>query len=267
MKIGRKISGIALSLMVFTLLGSGTALAVTLTQEFNTEQNLPKGTITSLDSGANSISVTTRDNVNNIYGVVVEQGDVSFNSNRNSNTSVAYSGVVDTLVSNANGPIKSGDIITVDIIEGVGEKAVGNGRVLGIAQNDFDENSEKSKIINSGDQSINIGLIPVKISVSNYSDIAGSGTERNRIESIADGVAGKTVKPFAMVAAGLILIGGAFAATFLLTTSSFGSMISIGRNPFAQKKIVSSLFGLILISVGIFCTSLLVSYFILRVLG
>lgn len=264
MKTRNKLIGIfGVFLAVFF---SGNTLAATLTQEFKTNKSFANGTIVSLDAGSNSISPTTRDNVNNIFGVVVKEGDISFSDSQSSDTSVAHSGVVDTLVSNANGDINNGDIITVFGVEGVGEKADSNGRVLGVAQADFNNDSANSQSVSAGNEVIKVGLIPVKISVSNFSDIAGGG-DRNRIEKIADEVAGKKAETYAIIASGLILLAGAFAATFLLTSSSFGSMISIGRNPFAQKKIVTSLLGLVALSIAIFGVSLLLSYLILKILG
>lgn len=276
MKKSKLKSLLILAFLISTSLAANIS-AATLSRDFFSEEKLAKGTIVSLDQQASKVLKSNFKNLHNMFGVVVEEGDISFKRQADEQiVAVANEGVMDTLVSTANGEIKSGDPITVRSVEGVGEKATQNGRIVGIAQDNFSAQSSNGKnftIDQEGSKKdIVVGLLPVKLGVTDYtlSNPAlgtASEQERNWIERIADSFAGKEVKPIALIAAGLVLVSGVFIATFLITSSSFASVISIGRNPFARKNIITSLIGLIALSVGIFASSIALAYLILRLLG
>jgi hypothetical protein len=262
--------------IVFSL--SAAVSAVTLTQNFRASEQLAKGTIISLDKQASAVTRSNGKNITNMYGVVVESGDISFftQAEHQNDATVSNSGVVLTLVSNATGDIEVGDPITVNGIAGIGQKATVSGRILGVAQSAFSDKSPNAKQFevdqNGSKKNIKVGLIPVRISVSDYTTSTSAldlkdEQNRNKIEQIADSLAGKIVKPIALIISGLILISGVFISTFLITSSSYASMVSIGRNPLSEKKIIRSLIGLIALSIGIFCASLLLSYLTLKILG
>src|SRR4051812_3591345 len=104
----------ALSSTLVFLLGS-SVLAVTLAQNFQSSEALARGTVVSLSSQDGNVDKASRDNLGNLFGIVVESGDISFGQNgQTSVVSVASSGVVDALVSDINGSIKTGDAVTVD---------------------------------------------------------------------------------------------------------------------------------------------------------
>jgi hypothetical protein len=60
---------------------------------------------------------------------------------------IALAGRVPVNVSLENGPIKAGDPITISSIPGVGAKAIKPGRVIGLALESIDENSDKTTIM------------------------------------------------------------------------------------------------------------------------
>ncbi len=257
-----------MGVLSISLLGLQTS-AATVTQAYKTHKKLAKGTIVSLDKGASLVVEANRQNLSNLYGVVVEKGDLSFGqTNEASNTTVvANAGVVETLVSTSNGSIDSGDPITVDAITGVGEKATKSGRIIGVAQDKLDSESSNSQVFTLGadNSPVKVGLIPVKIEVRNYDITSGqvfaaSGKSRNKLLQVADSVAGKQVKPYALIISGLVLLFGIFLATFMIMSSGYASLIAIGRNPLAEKKIVRSLIRMLLAAVIIFVLSLALAY-------
>lgn len=275
MKTAKIIAIIASGLYLIATI-SPSVLAASLSKDFKAHESLATGTIVSLDEEASVVVKASRVNVHNMYGVVVAEGDISFKGEAADQVPVANQGVVQTLVSTAAGEIKAGDAITVMSVEGIGEKASQNGRMVGVAQADFDEQSTNTKTFsitqNGSKKDIKVGLLSVKLGVTDYTTAAsnlGSASEqdRNLLERLADSFAGKQVKPIALFVSGLVLLSGVFIATFLITSSSFASVISIGRNPFARKHIMSSLVGLIVMSVGIFCGSLVLAYLMLKLLG
>jgi hypothetical protein len=257
---------------VFVL--SINASAATVTQTYKAGKSLAKGTIVSLDKGASLVVEADRQNLSNLYGVVVEKGDLSFGQAADTNSAVvANGGVVDTLISTSNGTVDAGDPITVDAITGVGEKATKSGRIIGVAQDKIDKNANNTQTFTlSGDGStVSVGFVPVKIEVRNYDITSGqvfaaSGKSRNKLLQVADSLAGKQVKPYALIISGLLLLFGIFMATFMITSSGYASLIAIGRNPLAEKKIVRSLMRMLLASVIIFVLSLALAYAVITFL-
>lgn len=254
--------------VIWALILGGGAYAATVTQTYNTERTLAKGTIVSLDKDASLVVEANRENLTNLYGVVVEKGDLSFGQASSEKTAVvANGGVVETLVSTSNGAVVAGDPITVDAITGVGEKATKSGRIIGVAQSAINDNSANTQSFTlSGDGSrVSVGLIPVKIEVRNYDITSGqvfaaSGKSRNKLLQVADSLAGKQVKPYALIISGLLLLFGIFMATFMIMSSGYASLIAIGRNPLAEKKIIKSLLRMLLSAVLIFVFSLMLAY-------
>lgn len=263
---------VCLGLVIVSLV-SGTLLAAGVTSEHQTNGRLASGTIVSLDKEASEVVHANRENISNLYGVIVASGDLSFNRTTSETTAqVATEGVIDTLVSNNKGNIEAGDAITVDAVEGIGEKVTASGRIIGIAQADFtgQESNSRQFMVDTGTQekSVQIGTIPVKVGVQMYSvaggaSLDGTGQARNKALQIADSIAGQTVKPLALVIAGLILLLGVFISAFLVTSSGYASLISIGRNPLAEKRIVRSLAKMLLIAIGIFIASVALAYAVL----
>ncbi len=259
---------------ILAVLISGSAVAATVSRDFKTSQTLSKGTIVSLENNASQVVSANQDNIANIYGVVVPKGDLSFDQTgaTGGTAAVANEGVVDTLVSDNNGPINAGDSVTVENINGVGQKATKSGRVVGIAQGSLDQTAQSYKEVQVDGKTVKIALVPVKIGVSEFNPNSGAGNSqeevnnRNKALQIADSFAGKEVKPFALLIAGLLLLVSIFVSVFLVTSSGYASMISIGRNPLSQKTIIRSLVRMVLIAVAIFVIGLALSYAVLKLL-
>ena len=251
-----------------------TVLSATgLTRSFQARDNLAEGTIVSLEEEGLVVTPANKDNLANLYGVVVPSDDLVVTDPNDDENSVLVSrgGVVDTLVSDLEGEIKSGDPVTVSTVAGIGEKAVSSGLIIGIAQADFAGGSENGRQFSvdssEGKREISVGTIPVKVDIQNYSAAAGSqgveGGGRNKLLKLADSVAGQTVKPYGAIIAGIILLFGIFISAFLVTSSGYASLISLGRNPLAEKKIMKSLAGVLLVVAGIFFASVGLAYLVL----
>lgn len=249
----------------------GQAAAATLTQDYSTTQKIPRGSIVSLGNQTGEVVLASSDNITNLYGVAVKGGDLSFNqaSNTNSETvPVASGGVVDVLVSDNNGEIKAGDPITVDNVAGIGQKATSSGKIVGIAQGSLNVRDSNAKQVSIGDngsnKNISISTIQIKVGVTEYAPPTNNSGNRNKILQIADGIVGKEVKPYGVIISGLILLVCIFVSVFLVTSSGYASMISIGRNPLSERKIILSLLRMLGIAVTIFMVGLLLSYGILQ---
>jgi hypothetical protein len=267
-------SGVSGSLLLLALVPA-VVLGASLTETFKAQGDVANGNIVSLDDQAKAVARSNSSNAGNIYGVIVSTGDVNFIQNKNTGVQVATSGVVDTFASTLNGPINEGDPITVTNVEGVGEKALGRSKIVGIAQGHLDSTTANTQDVKLKDdpanRTVKVGLIPVKIEVGIYNPdnglingSLGDGASRNPLEQVADGVAGKSVKTVTLIAATLILMVSVFSSIFLVLSSSYASMLSIGRNPLSERTIFRTLMRLVLISIVIFSLGIGLAYITLK---
>lgn len=243
---------------------SAAGVSALVTQSFASDDELALGTIVSLGGSDTGVERASSDNIQQLYGVVTRSGDIALNGGRS--IDVARDGVVDVLVSTSGGDIASGDSITVGSISGIGEKATTSGQVIGVAQEMFDgSDSAASELELSDGNSVKIGLVQVKIGVTSF--IApDSTTNRNKIQQVADKLAGKRASTVALIIASLALIISSLIAAFLLIPSAHAAMISLGRNPLSEKIILRSLIRVLFISSGIFVIGVIVALIVLRVL-
>lgn len=272
---GIKIGTVLITFVGLISLLAPSVLAATVSQTFKTNGDVTAGQVVSLDKEANTVVLANQNNIANLYGVVVSASSVEFNAS-NEGALVANTGVLDTYVSTANGAVKAGDAIGISTIEGIGEKAIRTGKIIGVAQGSLDENTGNAKDfqLQEGQTSrtIKVGIVPVKVEVSNYNPATGlvnaesqDVSNRNKALQVADSIAGKPVNAIALVLSGIILLISIFVATFLLTSSGYASMIAMGRNPLSEKKIMQSLFRLIALSIGIFLVGLALSFVIIKI--
>lgn len=265
---------IAICYGIVLLTTLGQVSAANLTKVFAANNAMAEGTIVSLENNSSTAVAASRDNLASLYGVVVASGDLAISDTAASGQTVEVSkdGIVDTLVSDFQGSIKAGDPVTVNTVEGVGEKAVVSGKIIGIAQADFDGTGAGSRQFSVSDgnssKDVRVGLIPVKVEVQLYS-IASSGqgslstANRSKALQIADSLTGHTVKPYALIIAGILLAFGVLIAGFLVISSGYASMISLGRNPIAKKVILVSLMKILLVAVAICFVSASLAYTVL----
>ncbi|HEY5152880.1 MAG TPA: hypothetical protein VII55_02800 [Candidatus Saccharimonadales bacterium] len=234
--------------------------ATLISQGFLTTGSLPAGTIVSLRKDSSDyVDSTTSATANNILGVTIsnESSQVSVSSGQNNQVQVATNGVEQVLVSDIDGNIAVGDPITASPISGVGMKAIGNAKVVGIAQDSFpNSTSSRQSYTNKNGQQhpVTLGTVPVLVNVAYYYKQPDKTLIPPALQNIANALAGKTVNSLPI----LISIG-VFIVTLIIVVSIIYSMIhssiiSVGRNPMAQAAVyrnVIQLSGLVVIILGV----------------
>lgn len=248
------------------------ALGVSLSQGYNSKDNLTPGTLVSSDSSSpNSVKISTSDHPEDLFGVVVAaDSSILALSGGKGEVQVATSGLTSALVSNISGDIKLGDKITISPIGGVGSRATTSTKVVGVAQADFNAKSTGATSRDIKDRAgqsktVAIGQIPVLVSVQYF--VVGSGDQNTLlpryVQDLVNAIAGKKVSIlriglafglmlFALVAVGVIIFG-----------SVHSSIISIGRNPLSQSAVYRSLLFVIAVSTGILLVTLGAVYLII----
>lgn len=221
------------------------------------EQGITAASLVSLEKdNSNSVVLATLDKSDQMVGVVGSSALIEL-SNGEVGIQVVTGGATMALVSDLNGPIVTGDKITVSPIAGIGMKAVEGVSVVGTASAPLDNADTELREITdkSGKkQSVRIGLIPVQVSVAFYSPT----TESSQfvpvfLQSLANNITGTAVSPMRVLIAALVLLLVLICVAALIYASIRSSIISIGRNPLSESAVRRSLlqvgitvFGLLL---------------------
>lgn len=241
----------------------------TITEGFTATNQIPLGSIVSLQNNSSDIVNTTdTTNVGDIVGVVINNADslLSLDSGQSNQVQVATSGVVQVLVSSVNGGIAQGDEITGSPINGVGMKATSNTKVVGIAQASLTQSvgSTQTYTDKQGQKhSILIGEVPVLVDVTYFYKQPDKTIIPTAVQNIANTVAGKPVSPVP-----ILICMGIFVITMIVVVSIIYSMIhssiiSVGRNPMSQAAIYRDLVQLSALVVGIIAVAVVAIYLIL----
>lgn len=257
---------LALLTSVF-IYGTSSAVSTFIAENYSADSQLPLNSLASLKSNStDKVELSNTGNVDTMVGVVIDRSDasISFSSGEGTQVQVAKSGTLDVLVSNINGAIEQGDYITASPIDGVGMRATGSTKVLGIAQSDL-ENGVIQKIKNDtgGEQEVQVGTATVLISISGYIEESENSFIPRPVQEIANTLAGRTVSPLP-----ILLSIGVFVVTLVIVTIIIYSMvrngiISVGRNPLSGSAIYRNIIQLSALVLGILIATFILIYFIL----
>lgn len=256
----------ALALLVVLTFPVLVNALTTISQGYTTDKTLSLGAIVSLKKdSADRIEAASTSNVDNLFGVVIEKESSLLSvSNGPNQVQVATSGTVPVLVSDINGAIKRGDHITASPIAGVGMKANGNVRIIGIAQNDMSAGKKETYKEKSGKEgSANLGEVSALINVAYFFKEPEKTLIPSVVQSVANALAGREVS-----AVPILVSAGIFLVTVIIVCSIIYSMIrssiiSVGRNPMSQGAIYRDLIQISALVLAILSVGLVAIYLVL----
>jgi len=209
-----------------------------------------------------------------MHGVVVSANDTILSFGGDGTTSqvyVANNGKYEVLVSNQNGPIEKGDIVTISSIDGIGMKVdVNQSVVLGKSLTTFDGKNNVSGYMtlktNSGNKKVAIGKIVVDIGIAhNPIQVSVNGPPVPAfLKKAGQVITGKTVSTWRLYIALIVLLLTVFVAGSLLYGGVRSSLVAIGRNPLAKGAVARGLIQVIVLGVIIFVLGLFSIYLILK---
>lgn len=186
----------------------------------------------------------------NLFGVVVSDPALSFESNQPNSRPVVSEGKVFLHVSTINGNIKKGDLITSSTIPGVGEKATESGFIVATALEDYSAASGKD-----------VGKILVVLSVGHGTvSTDARGSLLKSFEFVLKAPYMSPLSVLRYVFAAIMVIG-----SFLIAVGYFGRISSLGiealgRNPLAGRIILFSIVLHIILAFTIIAVGLAVAY-------
>lgn len=181
-----------------------------------------------------------------IYGVIVENPPVSFESPDFTGPLLVSSGEALVRVKLSNGPIQVGDIVTTSATPGVGQKATLNGFVLGTAMEDYSSSDPEA-----------IGKVLVSINIHPNSSFVGARS--NLISNFRQALSAPVVSPLDSLRYLLAFLVALIS--FALGFVYFGRVVksgveAIGRNPLASRTIQITILINIVITIVIVLTGL-----------
>ncbi len=186
-----------------------------------------------------------------MYGVVVDKSALEINDSELPNSKlVVTSGIAAVRVTNSNGEIKKGSLITSSNTEGLGQLASKNGYVLGTSLDDL-----------SGDT----GVVQVVINIHPAAGM-GKSTGSNLVQFIREGLTVPIFEPlesFRYLLAGVMVVIAFTLGLLYFGRSSRAGIEAIGRNPLARKVIQFTTVLNVLLTIVIVGAGLVVAYFIL----
>lgn len=244
----------AVAIVTATLLLSSVTAAAYIATEYRTDEDMTVGSLVAL--GADGGIVPASVDSSNYMGVVTAQGEDA--------VEVATSGVVPVLVSDRQGEVKVGDRIGLSDIAGVAAKWLGGNSSVGIAKTDPKNWHEIDVASEDGtSQKIRVASVGTQLIKDEGSSQSGNPF-MGALQRTADGLAGKPVATWRVIAALLIGLGGVVLSFTLLFASSRQSFFSLGRNPLASGAIMGGLWRVAVVSVIIIGASLATAYLIVR---
>lgn len=270
----QRVVAFAALVALIVLSATGPLLAQTFTQGYGTDGLLQKGMIVRLKESDNTkVQALSPEEMDKMHGVVVSANDaaVTLSDIAAEKVFVATSGRYEVLVSDQNGDVKEGDLITLSVIKGVGMKVDDTQPfVIGRAIDTFDKDSRTASVTKLTDSAgvereVRLGRVRAEINVGRNPYLKGQDSSLpSFLQKVSESIAGKPVD------ANRVYIG---MIVFMLTTSVAGSliyagvrsgMISIGRNPFSKKLIIRGMFQVVVVGLIIFILGIFGVYLLLK---
>lgn len=251
-----------------------TALVHAASQSFRVkDKSAQTGMLMSLTDDPNEAEPATIDSASSILGILTPNEE-SFDQ-QPGEQAIRTDGVTDALVSTLKGDIKVGDRIGASSIKGVGAKFSGKGWIVGIAQGTLTRNNKNAvrstvKDSDGRQQNVTVDRIQVLVKPTYYNDTNQSPEDKSAsvetIQRLADSVAGKRVKPIALILAGILLVSGLFLAGILVISAVRGGMQGIARQPLAKSVIIRQVLKAFLFAAGILLFVYIAALLVLKLL-
>jgi len=254
---------------------SGSSALQAVVQSYTAQGTLQKGMVVKLlANDATKVEADSLSNVQKMTGVVVAPSDapvtLTTNNQGNNVVYVATSGRYEVLVSDQNGPIATGDYITISSLVGVAMKADNKeNEILGRAAGSFDgkhgvQTTTSVKNPKGKTVSVNITRLPVDIAIGPNPIALKVANVPGFLQRAALLIANKPVSAWRIYTGLAMVCGTILVAGALLYAGVRNGMVAIGRNPLARSSIMRNLFQVILTSVIILSIGLFTVYLLLK---
>ena len=212
-------------------------------------KNIPAGSIVKFTPDGYKLSDTPYET--SVFGVVVKDPAISLEAEDMPNAKpVVSSGKAYVRVSNKNGNLKPGDLITTATDPGVGQKATENGYVIGTALEEYKDS--------------NVGLVLTQLNIT-FNGASGENAT-NLLSSFRLALSSPYLTPLnalRYIFAAVIVVIALFMSISYFGRVANTGVEALGRNPLAGRTITVGIVINISLGVGILILAVIVSYLVL----
>jgi hypothetical protein len=255
-----------------------TNLSNDVTQSFSAGSNVQTGMAVQLDpKDSTAVIPLSSVNVKQFLGIVTPNNNATIvitpSTPNKDQVLVTPHGELAVLVSNQNGPIVTGDYISMSAVDGIGMKTDNTiSTVIGRAQAGFDgkHNIVSSiQVTNSFKKTVPVavGRIPIVINVTHNPSFKQNNSDYvpSFIGKIVFQVTSKNVSAARVYIAIVLLLGLAVLAGHMLYGGVRGGMIAVGRQPLSRKSVIFSLIQTLFFAMCLFLAGVAGIYFFLKI--
>lgn len=263
---------VASALLAFLILLSlnSPLEAQTVLQGYGSDETLQKGMlVTTKKSDPAKVEAVTDKTVTDLKGVVADSNDSPVTlSDGEKKIFVATQGTYEVLVSNENGSIRPGDLISVSSLAGIAMKASETQSiVLGRAVGEFAGSSDSiGKTTAKDGRTVAFGRIQVDIGIGKNPIQKNPETSKvpEALQKLADSVAEKPVSAIRIYLGLAVILVTSIVAGTTLFSGVRSAIISLGRNPLSKSVILRGMIQVVLISLIVFITGLFGVYLLIK---
>lgn len=252
----------ALTVITFSLLALGILLPASIYAQHKSisaavpilinDKNVKDGNIITSTTKGYVLATTAYDS--NMYGIYTQSPSILLQDTDNPEEKpVTTSGKAYVLVSSVNGNIKKNDLVTTSPIPGVGQKATGNGMVLGTALQEYKSSDTKAtgKILMTINPHYNSAIAGAK---ANLLEVFRNATDPGILTQLA------TLRY--ILAAGIALITFGIGFIYFGRIANTG-VEALGRNPLASRAIQLNVVLNLIVMVAVMIAGLAIAWIIL----
>jgi len=246
---------LATIVVVFGVLSWGVARADGLSQGYLTSDNqLKPGMVAALKATATasttpSVERGSLDNLDKIIGIATDPSqNLVVISPGDQQVYVQTSGDVMAYVSDLNGGVKKGDLLTVSPLKGVLMKAdSGSTIILGIALDDFSSVGSQSYTVQTSGASKQTNVAEININLDHKAN--GSYYQPSTLANLGKSVTGRDVSEVRVLIVLIIFIMILIAEATIIYGAVSSAISAVGRNPLASGLIRGELIRVLFIAI------------------
>jgi len=236
-----------------------TTSSAAISQSYPTSSSIGAGELVSLaPSGLSGVEPATLNDASDLVGVAADAPALQLSHGTKGSVQVVTGGSATVLVSDANGPVKLGDKITISPLAGIGMKAISSAEIVGTAQRSLSSVktiSEQFKGKDGKQVSVRVGQLPVAVNVVYYSAASSAGSISAFVppflQSVASSIAGKAVSPLRVLISSVALLLGFISVALMLYAGVRDGVISLGRNPLAADALRRGMVDVMVAALGV----------------
>jgi hypothetical protein len=236
----------------------------------STDSGLIVGMAASLSPTSTStqqyVERATTDNLSKFIGIVTTKAANSLTITDTSETLyVATFGATRVFVSDINGVVKRGDLVTISPLKGIAMRSTdGTSNIIGTALEDYNTTGSQNVSVTKNDgskQSATINLISINLDPHNLG--ISNNPKESFLSILGQAITGKSVNNWQVISGIVIFFVLLIVEGSILYGAVNSSITAIGRNPLAKKAVYRQLAQVSLIALGVLAFGLSTIYALL----